>query len=940
MQSDFYEFDEFRVVPGERTVYEGGEPVRLSSRAFDLLVALLGRAGSVVGKAELVALVWPSRVVEEVNLRVHISSLRKVLRDGQDGRRYIESVAGQGYCFISSVTPAAVSHEHAAALAIETWLKGEENLPPLASSIIGREGAIATLVDALAQRRLLSIVGPGGVGKTTIAIPIARQLADRLQLPVRFLDLAAIIEPGLIASALATVIGLQILTDEVLPVVLTALKGKRLLLVLDSCEHLINEATVLAERLFLLSPELFILATSREPLRAQGESLYRLQPLETPTDGRNVTALEACKFSAIRLFYERARSGLDTFVLRDKDVPAVVELCQKLDGLPLAIEFAAARIELFGIKGLLLELGDRFRLLTAGRRTALPRHQTLRATLDWSYELLAPDEQAVLRRLSIFGGSFMLGAATAVAACAALLTPHVFNAVSKLAAKSLLTVETDDDVTSYRLLDNTRAYAYEKLSQSDEGRAVASKHAVYCQGLLIRAACELTTESIMKWVQRYGRVMNDLRTAMDWAFGEQGDAQIGVRLTADSAPLWYHMSLIAEYRGRLKIALAAIESQHLMLGEVELRLNIAFAYAEFYTSGPVSEVGYAAFRKGQRMARKMGNIQHELNALYGLCVAALARGQYQEGYRLAVDIRTVAPVSDDALILYERLMAFACFHLGELRAARGHAQRALAMPLNLPHVVVQNALRQNHHVAVLTVQAKILWVKGYPEQALAVADEAVAHALFVGNKFSLIYALAVGACPVTAWAGDGRKLEQFFSMLSRHAQEQALPHWQTWIRCFQIAMTSHESEESAEALIKSGGCEFASPLHELLVTLNAQMITPEALRRVRSGEAGWSSAEILRAQGERLLRRGAPDAIEKAEALFMQSLSIARRQGALSWELRTAMSLARLRLRANQRDAAQALLYGVYGRFSEGFSTRDLLEAASLLEQLAAEQSS
>jgi predicted ATPase/DNA-binding winged helix-turn-helix (wHTH) protein len=473
-------FGPFRLLPAQRLLLRAGKPVRLGSRALDLLIALVERAGELVGKNELIARVWPDTIVEEGNLKVHVAALRRALRDGRAGNRYLINIPGRGYRFVTPVTLVENPQLSAPSTAAT---KRERNLPTGLTALIGRADKINELTEQLQQWRFLTIVGPGGIGKTAVALAVAERLAETYEHGVCLVDLALVSDPLLVPSALAAALGLESRSDKALPGLIAAVRNKRMLLVLDNCEHVIASAATLAAQVLSGATRMHILATCREPLRAEGEHIYRLPSLASPPSSARLTATEVLAFPAVQLFIERAAASLGKFELSDADAPFVADICAKLDGVPLAIEFAAARVAVFGIPGLSSRLDDRLRLLTSGRRTALPRHQTMRATLDWSYEFLPELERLVLRRLGVFSGAFSLEAASTVAASEEIIELEVAERIANLVAKSLVAVDLSGAVVRYRLFETTRAYALEKLTESGEFEKFARQHAEFCRDL-------------------------------------------------------------------------------------------------------------------------------------------------------------------------------------------------------------------------------------------------------------------------------------------------------------------------------------------------------------------------------------------------------------------------------------------------------------------------
>jgi predicted ATPase len=461
-------FGLFQLLPARRLLLEGDRIVRIGGRALDILIALVKRPGELVSKPELIAKVWPHTFVEEGNLKVHIAALRRALGDGQAGNRYISTIAGRGYCFVAPVIRSAdlspTTAQHSAA---EPLI----NLPQPLTRLIGIDDVISRVSAQLAHHRLITLVGPGGIGKTSVAVVTAAELTDSYEHGVWFVDLTAISDPRLLSAAVGSAIRPDISS------LLSFLSDKRMLLVLDNCEHIIEAAASFVFQVMRAAPGVQILATSREPLGVEGEHLQHLKPMETPHLSSALSAADALKFPAIQLFVERAANILGEFSLRDVDVPTVIDICRKLDGIPLAIEVAAASIDALGLPGVVSCLDHPLRLPATRRRTAAPRHQTLRAVLDWSYRLLTEEEQRVLRRLSVLAGSFTMEAAAAIGADPTDTESQMVDQVVALVAKSLVAADGNGSDTRLRLLATTRAYAFERLAESGEVDAIAQRQA-------------------------------------------------------------------------------------------------------------------------------------------------------------------------------------------------------------------------------------------------------------------------------------------------------------------------------------------------------------------------------------------------------------------------------------------------------------------------------
>jgi len=451
----------------QRLILEGDRPLRMGGRALDILQVLVERAGSVVSKDELIAHVWPTSVVEEINLRVHIAALRRTLGDGQNGRCYIVNIPQRGYSFIAPV----LCESDGMQVSIETVQQPRHNLPARITPVVGRDSIVGSLVRQLPVRRFMTLVGPAGIGKTTVALRVAELLLQHYRDGVWIVDLAAIDDPARLVDYLSQTLELDVGVDALAP--------RHALLVLDNCEHELEPCRSLVEGLLVSAPRLSILVTSREPLRAAGETVQRLPALAVPPMSALQSVSEVMSYSAVQLFVGRARARQQGFALREQDLKAVREICRRLDGLPLAIELAAAQIDALALVGLRAQLDNCFQLLTQGRRTAVPRHQTLKAALDWSYQRLSPLEQTVLLGLAVFKTAFTLDAAIGVISCAVLRPISLVEVMERLVLKSLLSVEHSNGMTRYRFLNTTRAYALEKLELSGLLRVFEMRYARY-----------------------------------------------------------------------------------------------------------------------------------------------------------------------------------------------------------------------------------------------------------------------------------------------------------------------------------------------------------------------------------------------------------------------------------------------------------------------------
>ena len=565
---DRFLFGPFEFRPVERLLLRQNAPVALGSRATDILQCLLEHQGDVVSPDDLLAGAWRGLNVEQTALRFQISGLRKALAAADPGALYVSNVPGRGYCFVAPVV-----RETSSAPAPTPDTHDQPALPPALRRMIGREPAVEALERTIATERFVTLVGPGGIGKTTVALALAHRLSGAFDGDVAFVDLAILKGDDSVAGAVATALQLYRLEGDPVAEVARQLRSRRLVLILDSCEHVIDGAAALAEAIWQSAQRCHILATSREPLMALGEQVHRLAALETPPPLQTLSFEEVCGYSAAQLFVERvAASGAEIENLPSNAL-LVADICRKLDGIPLAIELVAGRVGAFGLATTRGLLDSRLRLSWPGRRTALPRHVTLSATLDWSYDLLSLEEAALMRAVSIFVGWFPLDAAEAVADEA--LRADVPEALAGLVAKSLVSADRGRTPVQYRLLDTTRHYARLKLEAAGELPAVAARHAGWTLDDLRNQEAQLDGPPTPEWLDYFGNRIQDAQSALDWSLAADGDPSFAVPLTLAAIPIWETLYRSDEARRRVEAALKVAEPN----SRDEMGLNIALGRA-------------------------------------------------------------------------------------------------------------------------------------------------------------------------------------------------------------------------------------------------------------------------------------------------------------------------------------------------------------------------
>ena len=946
----FISFGSYCLIPAERLLLRGAEAVNIGSRELDVLIALAESAGEVVGQRELIARAWPNVVVSEVSLRVTIAGLRKALGDGRDGMRYITSATGRGYCFVAPVdrsTARPSASTPPLPVASEPRAVPKHKLPAGLARMVGRDGAVESLSMLVVSRRFVSVVGPGGMGKTTVAVSVAHALLDTFGDAVYFVDLCAVTDATLVASAVAAVLGAFGQTQDPLPALLAFLAGRRILLVLDNCEHVIDVAATLTERLYREAPQVHLLTTSREPLRVEGEHVHILAPLDYPTAREDLTAAEALASPAVQLFMERAFASGYTSDLTDADAPTVAAICSQLDGIALAIELAGSRVGAYGLQGTADLLSNQFKLLWQGRRTAPPRQQTLHAMLDWSFNLLSQRDRRVLVRLSIFVGVFTLEAAQAVAGDDQTDAMEVADAIISLIDKSLIWVTPIDGIAHHRLLDSTLAFAAEKLVQTAEANAVAKKHALcYVQYLSSRA--ERRVAFTLEDPTATGPYLSNIRAALEWSFSGGGETAIGVRLAAGSAPLFFNHSLFVECLRWCERGLAALPDSD-RGSAIHLALQGFFAASVMFTRGN-SDQAHGAIQDALSLADAIGAQEYQVHLSVGLGIFLTRIGDFRGAVAVAQRGVTItrAVGLPGVVAAGESALGVACHLIGDQMSARRHCEHA-AVKAEAAGAARVFFFGFDHEIRALIALARCYWLIGLPDRAAKTARRVIAVATARDHPVNLCMTLIFTAT-VFLWRGDLDEAEQVIRRLIAHAARHSLGPYHTLGMALSGALCIERGDTAEGVALLRRALEglHAAKHHSLTPALHGAL--GDGL--LKAGELGEAAAavetglalseafgetlnvpELLRIRGEIWLQASTADPIA-AEQAFQLSLQKAREQSAISLELRSAMGLARLwRSQGKSSDAAD-LLEASYRQFGEGFQTTDLMLAGQLLAKL------
>lgn len=938
-QDSTISFGAFRLLPKSRLLEKNGAPLHLGGRALDILIFLAERAGEVVDKRELVKRIWADVNVDEGSLRFHITSLRKALGDGGEGSRYVVNVPGRGYCFTAPLHRAAPAENRPAAT-----VSSLRSIPAPLAKMIGRDDAVEKIATELSLHRFVTIVGPGGIGKTSVALAVAHDQHAEFEGQVCFVDFGALTEPRLVPGTIAAALGLTVNSDDPIPGLLMSLRNRRTLLVLDSCEHIIDALAPLAERLVREAPELHVLATSRESFRTEGERVYRLFPLDCPPQRDGLSMADILAYPASQLFVERIAESLSEFELSEEDAPLVADICRRLDGIALAIELAAGRVNAYGIAGTASLLDSRFSLLWRGRRTAIPRHQTLSAALSWSYDLLPQAESATLRGLSVFVGPFTLEAALAVAASQGIDEAEAAEAVSNLLSKSLIATSPAERRLRYRLLDTTRAFAGDKLIESGEASRVARAHAEYFRDFLHDISIKSNGMQSAGGFLPYADHLPNVRTALTWSFSEAGDRALGVDLAAAAAQFFLELTLLTECHSWTQQALASAE---LVDSRKEMTLQAALGVSVMFTQGNTEGVR-SAFTRSLQLAEELDDLHWQLWLLRGLHIYLTRVGDFHGALDTGVQGEGVARKLNDptSTLNVEWMLGVAHHLIGNQDKAVQFCESAMvhnpsSQRLNIGH------LGYDDRIVALVALARGLWLSGRPDRAIEAARYTVQQAEQLEQPLTLGISL-IWTIYVFLWVGDWASAESLIDRLIEHAARHFLgPYHAVGIgQKGELLLRRGDITGGIEHLRRSQATLYATR-HRIMTTafatalaegLAAHNEADEALRTIdeaiaQIGDHGESfdMPEMLRVKADILAQSARAT---EAEAWLQQSLALSRRQCARGWELRGAMSLARVWQRAGRKGEAQALLIPLVAQYQEGLSSRDLVAAKGLLSAL------
>ena len=937
-------FGPFRLFPTARLLQRSGISAKIGGRALDILIALVNRAGEVISSDELTRVVWPTTTVVEANLRMQMSALRRAL--GSESATYISNVSGRGYCFTAPVSW-SLGGEHAGAE--PRSVSRRSSLPLRPRRTVGRQEMVREVVRTLTASRFVTIAGSAGIGKTTIAILASYDLLDDFDDEIYFIDLGYLEDAELIDTALLNALGLSVSRTDLLPRLASFTQGRPLLLVFDNCEHLIDDVAVLVEALHKTIQSISILATSREPLRAEGEHVVRPEPLKYPPLSERLPADEAMAFPAIELFVDRVSATSNGFALSDEDAPAAADICARLDGIPLALEIAAGRVGAFGVRGTAALMSNTFGLIWQGRRTAPARQRTLAAALDWSYGLLSHFECRIFESLSIFVGIFTLEAAEAV--ISANLSGHgeVADAIEGLVSKSMISSVSNTPFARFRLLQTTRAYARERLTERGDLNEVAKLHAAYFIRLLHRLNADSSLLPIGDAFWVYGDHIGNVRAALEWSYSGDGDQETSATLSAQAGPLFIELSLLTECLSWMERAVKRLPTLQ-PDAEREMRVNSALGVSRMFTSG--GDEARKALERALELALEIGDATHAL----GLCGMLNIYFQRVRNYDAAMEVarrgeRMALAGNDQIAIMMSKWLLGISHHLiGDHLQAHMHLESALLSRTTLGLVGAVSFLGYDHRVRALGLETVSLWLRGYQDRALRAARIAVEDAERVDQPIPISVACISAIC-LLLWAGDLIAADDRIDQVIDHAEKYSLASFRAAALGLRGDLLVQKGQGELGVLLLQENLEVLNRgnYFVLSVGLTARLAegfaalgrfveareTIEALMiECASRDDVFDIADLLRVRAEIAMATPCPD-LFAAEQDLLSAIDWARRQSALSWELRATTTLAGLWRKTGRVRKARRLLEDIYGQFIEGFANSDLRKAGHMLDLLA-----
>jgi predicted ATPase/DNA-binding winged helix-turn-helix (wHTH) protein len=917
-------FGPFRLAILKRLLFEGDRVIRLGSKAAEILAALVERPGELVSRRELLRIAWPDTIVVEANLTVQMAALRRALGESDGANRYIVNSPGLGYRFVAPIKvldgKSAGTEKLMAAPAT--------NLPAQLTRLVGRAETVRKLEQKLNYGRLLSIVGPPGVGKTSIALRLAESIMPQFRNGVWLIDLSSVNSGLLIPGALASALRAEVPSSDSLSDIAAALRYKNLLLLFDNCEHLLEEVALAVGAVLRAAAHVSILTTSREPLRIEGEQVFRLPALDVPPLA-NIHAKEALAYPAIQLLVERAEAIVNDLKLSEADIAHAARICRGLDGNPLAIEMAAARVDAFGIAGLAELMADRMNFLTDIRRGKPARQRTISAALDWSYQLLNEREKAVLRSLGVFAGSFTLDAAIAVVP----ETDAAATILADLVGKSLLSIDVTTDETRFRLLEITKAFAVAKLAEQAEYDGFAERLASF----LIEMLQDYVVGPNQTQALRGAALeLDNIRGILDWATSASDQNGTEISLLVASVPVWLENSLLSECMRRTSKVIVAIEKENLTERQ-EMILKAAFGLSAMYTEG-MSPEALDALNRSIELATLLKDPQWELRVRIGVVLFLQGRGDMKGASAGVERIETLVAETDEPTIraTMKSVKSASRFFLADYSTALTLAREAHEYFQNHSTASRIGRWGLNHSIYAQCVIARAHWSLGHFDRTVAACLLTHSDAEEAGNSTWICQALSWCNCSLFLAMEDLDRAEEAIRRFKQVSEESNHASYAATAVGYEGRLLFHKGKlgpaerKLREALSRLGDARYEGVyiafLGRLAELLNvdgrldeAFVASTEYVARAKATQALWLLPDALRINGEVLWSLEGPS--QKAEAYLRESFEIALGQQAIAWQLRSANSLARMLVQQGRKEHACSLLESVLGKFVEGFES-------------------
>ena len=941
METIAWSFGKFTLLADRRLLMAEGLPVRLGGRALDVLIALVEYAGQFVSRDELISRIWGARVVEEINLRVQVATLRRLLGDDERGDpQFILNVPTRGYCFVAPVTRIGKARN------VSPGHHGPAALPTPLATLVGRDSMVWKLVDELRTCRVVTIVGAGGVGKSAVATKVAGLVANRHSDGVIHVDLSGLADVHVASDRIAAALGSSSDIPRVAEWIASSLRDRQVLLFLDGCEGVVDLVALLAEEIQGRAPGTYLLTTSREPLRIPGEQVHRLGALDVPPPDPRMAPEVALSFSSVQLLLERMCTGSREFDPSANDVGLMSELCRRLDGVPLAIELAAHCMVHLGLSGILEQLDDGFDMLVDERRVDVPHHQSLRASFDWSFANLMPREKHILCRRSVFAQAFSLADGAHIASIeGADDDDTVRELIGQLATKSLVAVESGQGGVQYRLLGATRTYARARLLTQGDDSCARLRHAHWVISLLDSTG---EIQVAPADVARVALALDEVRAALDWLSRREDGQALQIRILAASVQRWFRVAAVGDFCDRAGKALRGASGT---VGDADhVHVMTGLGHARLHAFGLDADSS-AALEQALSMAERLDQPDVLLIALWGLWLARCQGGCHAEALELAERHDALGASASSATVIaivaekHETLLVspgarsgitsdvmllVSLTNAGRHPEARVRGERALAGTFLMPMKGARSGSQLENEAVAKTSLARLLWLQGLPEKSIQMAKEAVDIAREAMDGLTACLCLH-GLWLVALWAGDPETAGAASLSLADLASRHSLGYWEAWARFDQAAIAFVDG-----GLMRP---DWRDPICgvlqlELMATLSTELPEPEVLLRSDAGQAPWCEPEILRVRGYQVALLETEQGRHKALGLFERSRQLARTQGALSWELRAVTSIATISNQPGEASMAIELLTSTLARFSEGFATRDLRRASDLLVKL------